>query len=131
METITESELQNWKNRLAMDNGKAVADFAQMIWSGKVSQQQQIELLKSEDTTIRGAVAWAVADFGCDTAAMRYLIDNCRHDENPRVRVYALLGVEEADFLSLSEKNAIVADFKDEEDRHVLAAIESIKKLTG
>ena len=76
---MDENQLAGWVKQLASGKrfAQASCDFAGLVWSGEISQQQQIELLQSSEANVHCAVAWAVADLERDSEAMRYLIAKC------------------------------------------------------
>lgn len=79
---MNETVLAEWVK--ALSSGKRYTntscDFAELIWSEEVTQQQQIKLLQTEDAFVRRAVAWAIADLSRDGDALRYLINECFND---------------------------------------------------
>ena len=96
-------------------------DFAELIWSGQVSEYQQIRLLESSHNLVRQAVAWAIADLGRDNKPMRHLFEIGASDSNPQVRANALWGVKEAQFLSDDEKLQLLREFSDDTDERVIS----------
>ena len=74
----------------SLSSGKRYAgascDFAELIWSGLVTDQKQIELLQTGSANVRRAVAWAVCDLSPDNDVMRYLMNECFNDFDTVVR---------------------------------------------
>ena len=90
IDPMDENLLDEWVRYLSCGKGYASAscDFAELIWSDAVTQQQQIELLKTGHANVRRAVAWAVTDLSLDNDAMRYLMNRCFNDSDAVVRRY-------------------------------------------
>lgn len=125
---VDEKELEGWKEQLA--SGKRYAqvscDFAELVWSGKVSQQQQVDLLQSDDVNVRRAISWAVADLARDNEAMRHLMSECFDDVDGAVRGNAWWAISQDVSLSQNEKEQLIEMLGGEQDADVLKQIRSI-----
>ena len=96
------------------------------MWSGNVSQQQQVDLLQSDDANVRRAISWAVADLARDRQAMRHLMSECFDGVDGAVRGNARWAISQDVSLSQNEKEQLIERFGDEQDADVLKQIRSI-----
>ena len=122
---MTENELLDWENRLAEEENHSVksCDFAEFIWSGQVSEEQQIRLLESPHMLVRQAIAWAISDWGRDGRPMRRLFEIGPTDPNPRVRVYALWDIQQSPVLSKDQKLKFLHEFSTDDDENVIGLV--------
>ncbi len=128
MDAMDENSLAKWVKYLSRGKGYASAscDFAELIWSDAVTQQQQIELLKTADANVRRAVAWAVSDLSRDNDAMRYLVNECFNDSDAGVRRNVWFAIRDTQCLSYDQKQQLVEKLGEEQDKVVLKLVHDV-----
>ncbi|HBV66679.1 MAG TPA: hypothetical protein DEF45_27105 [Rhodopirellula sp.] len=126
---MDENLLDKWVRYLSCGKGYASAscDFAELIWSDAVTQQQQIELLKTGHANVRRAVAWAVTDLSLDNDAMRYLMNRCFNDSDAVVRRYVWGAMRQTRCLSFEEKQHLIEKLEVEQDEVVLRLVSDVR----
>lgn len=126
---MDEDLLAKWVKYLSSGRGYASAscDFAELIWSDAVTQQQQIELLQTGDANVRRAVAWAISDLSCDNDAMRYLMKECFNDSDVGVRRHVWGAMRQTQVLSFDQKQRLVDKLEEERDEVVLQFVRDVR----
>ena len=129
---MDEKLLAKWVKYLSSGRGHASAscDFAELIWSGAVTQQQQIELLKTGNVNFRRAVAWAVSDLSRDNDAMRYLIKECFNDSDAVVRRHVWGAMRQAQCLNFDQKRQLIEKLGEEQDEVVLRLLSDVRSTS-
>lgn len=124
---VDEEELEGWKKQLASGkrHAQVSCDFAELVWSGKFSQQQQVDLLQSDDVNVRRGISWAVADRARDNEAMRHLMSEC-FDDVDGAWGNAWWAIRQDVSLSQNEKEQLIEMLGGEQDADVLKQIRSI-----
>ena len=132
MDAMDEKLLAKWVEYLSSGRGHASAscDFAELIWSGAVTQQQQIELLKTGNVNVRRAVAWAVSDLSRDNDAMRYLMNECFNDSDAGVRRHVWGAMRQAQCLNFDQKQQLIEKLGEEQDEVVLRLVSDVRSTS-
>jgi hypothetical protein len=114
----------------SLSSGKRYAsascDFAQMIWSGLVTDQKTIELLQTGNANVRRAVAWAVCDLSPDNDVMRYLMNECFNDVDTVVRRHVWGAMRQTQCLTVDQKQQLIEKLGAEQDEVVLNFVDDV-----
>ena len=126
---MDETLLAKWVQYLASGKGYASAscDFAEMIWQEAVTQQQQIQLLRTGNANVCRAVASAVTGRGSDCDSMRYLINECFNDDDDGVRRHVWWAICHAQYVNCDQKLLLVEKLAEEHDEVVLGFVHDIR----
>lgn len=129
---MDDDSLAKWLEYLSSGNGHSSAscDFAELIWSDAVTQQQQMELLKIGNANVRRAVAWAISDLSRDSDAMRYLVKECFNDGDVGVRRHVWGAVRQTQFLSFDQKQQLIEKLGEEQDEVVLRLVSDVRSTS-
>ena len=129
---MDEKLLAKWVKYLSSGRGHASAacDFAQLIWSGAVTQQQQVELLKTGNVNVRRTVAWAVSGLSRDNDAMRYLMNECFNDRDAGVRRHVWGAMRQAQYLNFDQKQQLIEKFGEGQDEVVLRLVSDVRSTS-
>lgn len=108
------------------------ADFAEALWSGDVSVDAALTLLRSHSPSVRSAVAWAIAD-SCKSGRMAdALLEAGLIDSEKRVRLYAIQLARRSEIFTLQERRSYIIKFLTDKDGQIKSvALKALGEISG